>query len=101
VDLSEVTPEQAKALDARLRPALGYLVRLTNRMQQRGWRASDPAYQAAWAARHALHELCVRLHAASRPRPEGPPAPATATDQRPPRPWEPGGSGRGGEGAMG
>ena len=51
MDLSEVTPEQAKALDARLRPALGYLVRLTNRMQQRGWRASDPAYQAAWAAR--------------------------------------------------
>jgi hypothetical protein len=70
--MADVTPQQAKALDRRLRPLLGYLVRLTNRMQQRGWRATDPAYQAAWAARHALHELCVRLHAAMRPPPDGP-----------------------------
>ena len=88
--MSDVTPQQAKALDDRLRPVLGYLVRLTNRMQERGWRATDPAYQSAWAARHALHELCVRLHAASRPRPEGP----ANGNPRPPRPWEPGGSGR-------
>ena len=50
----------------RLSRRLGYLTRLTNRMQQRGWRADDPAYRAAWAARDALHELCVRLHYQSR-----------------------------------
>lgn len=62
MELSDLTPQQARALAERLSRQLGYLTRLTNRMQQRGWRADDPAYRAAWAARDALHELCVRLH---------------------------------------
>ena len=62
MELHELTPEQAHALAERVAPALGFLVRLTNRMQQRGWRADDPAYVAAWRARDALHELSVRLH---------------------------------------
>ena len=62
MELSDLTPRQAHELSARLVPALGYLVRLTNRMQQRGWSACDPAYVAAWKARDALHELTVRLH---------------------------------------
>jgi hypothetical protein len=66
VELSELTREQAKALSERLVPTLGYLTRLTNRMQQRGWKADDPAYLAAWKAREALHELTVRLHYQSR-----------------------------------
>ena len=41
MDLSDLTPRQAQALAARLAPSLGYLVRLTNRMQQAGWRADD------------------------------------------------------------
>jgi hypothetical protein len=48
VELSNLTPQQAQALAARLAPSLGYLVRLTNRMQQAGWRADDPAYVVAW-----------------------------------------------------
>ena len=62
MELSDLTPQQAQALAARLAPSLGYLVRLTNRMQQTGWRADDPAYVAAWKTRDTLHELCVRLH---------------------------------------
>jgi hypothetical protein len=69
VELSELTPEQAHALAERLAPTLGYLTRLTNRMQQRGWRADDPTYVAAWAARDALHELTVRLRYQARGNP--------------------------------
>ena len=60
--LTDLTPDQARDLATRLSRQLGYLTRLTNRMQQCAWQASDPAYQAAWKARDALHELCVRLH---------------------------------------
>ena len=66
MDLSDLTPEQSRALAERLGRQLGYLTRLTNRMQQCAWRADDPAYRAAWKARDALHELCVRLHYQSR-----------------------------------
>ena len=66
MDLSDLTPAQARALAEHVAPILGYLVRLTNRMQQAGWKADDPAYVAAWQARDALHELRVRLHYRSR-----------------------------------
>jgi hypothetical protein len=91
VDLSYFTPKQAQELSARLVPALGYLTRLTNRMQQRGWKSDDPAYVAAWQARDALHELTVRLHYQRQGNP-GCSKPA----EPPPRPWEPGGGGRSG-----
>ena len=90
MELSDLTPQQAHALAERLMPVLGYLTRLTNRMQQRGWRADDPAYLAAWRSRDALHELTVRLHYAKQGNPGAPPKP----DDR--RPWEPGGKGRDG-----
>ena len=61
MDLSDLTPAQANALAERLAPMLGYLVRLTDRMQKRGWHANDRVYIEAWAARHALHELTVRV----------------------------------------
>jgi hypothetical protein len=61
LDLSDLTPAEANALAQRLAPMLGYVVRLTNRMQKRGWRAHDPAYVAAWEARDAMHELLVRV----------------------------------------
>jgi hypothetical protein len=48
VDLSDLTPREADAPARRLQPMLGYLVRLSDRMQKRGWRADDPAYLAAW-----------------------------------------------------
>lgn len=37
------------------------MVRLTGRMQKRSWRAHEPVYRAARAARDALHELTVRV----------------------------------------
>ena len=61
MDTSRLTPEQAAALAAKLAPMLGYLVRLTDRMQKRGWRSDDEAYRPAWRARNEMHELCVRL----------------------------------------
>jgi hypothetical protein len=95
VDLADLTPKQAADLADRLGPMLGYLTRLTNRMQQRGWDANDTAYLAAWRARDELHELCVRLRYAGRgPGRAGNPAPPTGPTDRSPRPWEPGGGGR-------
>ena len=87
MDTSDLTPQQAAALAEKLAPMLGYLVRLTNRMQRRGWNADDASYRAAWRARDELHELCVRLryHAGGSPG-----------ITPPPRPWEAGGAGRGG-----
>ena len=62
MDLSDLTREQAEAINRRLGPTLGYLTRLTDRMQKRAWTFSDPTYVAARKAHDALHEMCVRLH---------------------------------------
>jgi hypothetical protein len=51
VDLNDLTPRQAGELANRLQPMLGYLTRLTDRMQKRGWRAGDPVYRSARAGR--------------------------------------------------
>lgn len=85
MDTTDLTPEQAADLARRLSPMLGYLVRLTDRMQKRGWSPDDAAYRSAWRARDELHDLCVRLryHAVGSPG-----------ITPPPRPWEPGGGGR-------
>jgi hypothetical protein len=71
VDLSDLTRQQAQELGEKLHPHLGYLTRLTDRMQKRGWKAQDPAYRAAWNARHHLHDLVVRLHYQSAGNPGG------------------------------
>lgn len=94
MDLSDLTPEQAARIGERIVPMLRYLSRLTDRMQQRGWSGNDPLYVRAWEARDALHELRVRLHYHSL----GPGTAGNAGQPTPqqPRPWEPGGSGRGG-----
>ena len=84
VDLSSLTPDQAKALANRLQPMLGYMARLTDRMLKSAWCAHDPAYVAAWKARDAMHELLVRLRYAScAPGCAGKPGPAPGER----RPW--------------
>jgi len=40
VDLSDLTPARANTLAQRVAPMLGYMVRLTDRMQKRGRRAN-------------------------------------------------------------
>ena len=61
MDPSDLTPAEASTLAERLAPMLGFMMRLTDRMQKRGWRANDPVYVAAWEARDAMHELPVRV----------------------------------------
>jgi len=98
VDLSSLSPQQAAELGRRLGPMLGYLVKLTDRMQKCGWDSTDRVYARAWQARDALHEVCVRLHYAScGPGHAGNPGPEPAPPTELPRwagppPEEPGGS---------
>ena len=82
MDTPDLSPEQAAALAAKLSLMLGYLVRLTDRMQKQGWRSDDTTYRAAWRARDELHEVCVRLRYQAVGNPGMSP---------PPRPWERGG----------
>jgi len=85
VDSSDVTPEQADALADRIGPMCGYVTRLTNRLQQRGWPGSDPLYVDARAAQDALHRLHLALRELERRR---------AVESQGRRPWEPGGAAR-------
>jgi len=43
VHTSKLTREQVEKLQAAVRPMLGYIGRLAERMQKLGWDASDPA----------------------------------------------------------
>ena len=61
VHTSKLTREQVERVQAAVRPMLGYVGRLAERMQKLGWDASDPAYKAAWAAYYELHTLNVHL----------------------------------------
>jgi hypothetical protein len=63
----------------------GYLTRLYERMQKRGWKADDPLYRDVTAAQDALHRLHLTLRELERLH-------RAASQDR--RPWEPGGSGR-------
>ena len=85
MDSSHLTAAQADDLANHIGPMLGYLTRLRERMQRRGWAASDPLYVDVQATREAMHRLHLTLRELSRFMR------ATSQDRRP---WEPGGSGR-------
>jgi hypothetical protein len=77
VDSTQLTADQATDLADRIGRMAGYLKRLADRMQQRGWVGGDPLYEDMKAAENAMHRLHVtlrelaRLHrAASSERPE-------------------------------
>ena len=55
-----LTHKQAEALDARLRPTLGYLTRLRRRLEQ--LRSSDKLYNDVLRAQMAMQDLCAELH---------------------------------------
>jgi hypothetical protein len=63
---------------------LGYLTRLTGRMQKRAWRPSDPTYLNVIAAQDKLHRVHLSLRESSRLH-------AVAAQNR--RPWERGAAG--------
>lgn len=81
MDVSNLTPEQAAALAARLVPTVRYISALTERMDATHWRRNDPAYAAAWQGRKSLEALTRALTDPHRPL-----LPA-------PKPWERGGRG--------
>ena len=55
-------PWQAKALYAAIRPALGYLCRLRDRMEKRGFSPTDKLVRLTVTAYDALHALSIELH---------------------------------------
>ena len=86
MDSTQVTEHQATELAARIAPMTGYLTRLYDRMQKKGWPGSDVLYEDVRRAQEALHRLHVTLHELARLQ--------RSTRDTGRRPWEPGGSGR-------
>jgi hypothetical protein len=62
MDSSNLATWQAKALHAALRPALGFLHRLRERMEKRGFPLNDKLLRLTATAYDALHSLFVELH---------------------------------------
>lgn len=62
MDNRDIRPEQAREIHETLMPTLGYLNKLLQRMDQRGFPDEDPYCKSAIAARDALHDLCVKTH---------------------------------------
>jgi hypothetical protein len=85
VDSTKVTAQQAEQVADRVAPMLGYLTRLYDRMQKRGWVGGDPLYEDVRKAHEAMHRLRVTVRELERLQR------AASADRRP---WEPGGSGR-------
>ena len=66
MDSTDVTAAQADALANTVSPMLGYLTRLRDLLQQRGWPGSDPLYVDTAAAREAMHRLHLALRELAR-----------------------------------
>jgi hypothetical protein len=65
VNSDDLTADQLRTLEARVRPMLYYVNRLRKRMDKRGFLADDPLSRRVIAAQNALHELSVHLHYAA------------------------------------
>jgi hypothetical protein len=59
---SDINPEQAKQLADAVCRQKAFLYRLRERMEKRGFQASDPLYQKVAAAYDAVFRLWVELH---------------------------------------
>ena len=62
MDSTRIKPWQAKLMHATLRPALGYLYRLREHMERRGFPPNDKLLKLTIAAYNAIHSLTVELH---------------------------------------
>ena len=62
MDSRDLTPDQLQALTERLRPTLGYLHKLIERMEAEGFPAHDKLYRTASEAEDRLHHLLTVLH---------------------------------------
>ena len=59
---TDLTDEQARALEERLRQMLAYLGRLTKRMEQERFPIDDEPYRSAREAHSAMHDLTSKAH---------------------------------------
>ena len=62
MDSKRLKTWQAKKMHDRLRPTLGYLSRLVQRMEQTRFPADDPLYRDALLAQAEMQGLVMRLH---------------------------------------
>jgi hypothetical protein len=62
MDSADLSRQQIEALEARVRPMLAWLSKLSSRMDHRGWSPDDRLRELAWTSRNALHDLSVELH---------------------------------------
>jgi hypothetical protein len=53
---------QAKKVNEKIGPTLGYLTRLKARLDKRGFKSSDPFYQIVAKAQDALQHLVTETH---------------------------------------
>ncbi len=62
MDSRDLTPDQLHALTARLRPTLGYLRKLIERMEAEGFPAQDKLYRTTGEAEDRMQHLLTVLH---------------------------------------
>jgi hypothetical protein len=62
MDSTKIKPWQARRMHTTLLPALGYLCRLRERMEKRGFPPNDKLLKLTVAAYNAIHSLTVELH---------------------------------------
>jgi hypothetical protein len=65
MNADDLTPKQVQRLNDAIRRQLGYLTRLVQRMERRGWEPSDRVFRAALDAQRAMYTLSVHLHYAA------------------------------------
>lgn len=73
MDSDDITCAQAARIRTHTGPVLGYLLRLRERMDHRGFWNQDPFYKKVADACEAMHSLNVELHYMSVPRGVGRP----------------------------
>jgi len=66
MDSSDLTPEQIAALIERLTPTLGYLTKLGERMDRRGF-AGDSVRDKVSTAKNAMQDLVMTLRYVNTP----------------------------------
>ncbi len=57
-----LTQDQARAIYQRLQPMVGFLLKLQERMEQRGFERDDKFFRLAKRAYDATHELFLEAH---------------------------------------
>jgi hypothetical protein len=62
MDRDSVTKDQAKTINAKVQPSLGYLYRLRDRMVKTGFPPNDPLLKLVENAYDSVHRLFIELH---------------------------------------